>query len=314
MIAIIIVCMDLIWMFLWGSMLFGYIIIATEDNSTRVYGWIIFLMLISLYWGCSVNSNVGHTTYCGIAAVWYFSNDENLRPSWPSFGRAMTTQFGSIAMGSIIVALLEAIRSIISALNNDKCGCIKCCVLCCIRCIEWMIQYFNKYAYCHCAIYGTSFIQSASATWKLFADRGIMALINDDLTGSVLFCGSLLSAIVTAAIGYGIAWIFYNEDPDPEISNGIPVGLAVYGGVVGLILCICVLTVVKSGIVSLFVCFAEDPASLRRNHPEEFDTLVKAHPNFDNMAESVPNYDYDGGNVSVPIKTTDNPSMDLVQV
>ena len=61
-VAITIVCMDLIWMFLWGSMLFGYIIIATEDNNTRVYGWVIFLMLISLYWGCSVNSNVGHTT------------------------------------------------------------------------------------------------------------------------------------------------------------------------------------------------------------------------------------------------------------
>ena len=241
-VAIFIVIMDIIWMFLWGSMLFGYIIIATEDNNNRVYGWVIFLMLISLYWGCSVNSNVGHTTYCGVAAVWYFSNDPDMSPSWPSFGRAMSSQFGSICMGSIIVALLEATRAVISSLNNDKCSCISCLVLCCIRCIEWAIAYFNKYAYCHCAIYGTSFVQSASATWKLFADRGIMALINDDLTGSVLFCGALLSAIITAAIGYGIGWIFYNQDPDKEISEGIPVGLAVYGGVVGLILCICVLT------------------------------------------------------------------------
>ena len=56
-------------MLLWGALVFGYIIVATEDNNTRVYGWVIFLMLISLYWGCSVNSNVGHTTYCGVAAV-----------------------------------------------------------------------------------------------------------------------------------------------------------------------------------------------------------------------------------------------------
>ena len=139
-----------------------------------------------------------------------------------------------------------------------------------------------------------------------------MALINDDLTGSVLFCGSLLAAIITSAIGYGIGWIFYNEDEDIEISQGIPIGLAVFGGFVGLILCICVLTVVKSGIVSIFVCFAEDPAMMKKNHSVEFDTLVKAHPNFDNMAQSVPNYDYD----SVPIKTTNNSSagIDLVQV
>ena len=253
--------------------------------------------------------------------VWFnFYSEKCISSNYCLINIALSSlfRFGSIALGSIMVAILEATRAVISSLNNDKCGCIQCCVLCCIRCIEWAINYFNKYAYCHCAVYGTNFMQSASATWKLFHDRGIMALINDDLTGSVLFCGSLLAAIITAAVGYGIGWIFYNEDPDKEISEGIPVGLAVYGGVVGLILCICVLTVVKSGIVSLFVCFAEDPASMKKNHPVEFDTLVQAHPNFDNMTESVANYDYDydDGNVSAPIRTTNNTSagIDLVQV
>ena len=90
-------------------MCFGYIIIATEDDSTRVYGWIIFLMVISLYWGCCVNENIGHTTYCGVAAVWYFSTDNSFSPSWKSFGRAMSSQFGSIALGSILVGMLYKI-------------------------------------------------------------------------------------------------------------------------------------------------------------------------------------------------------------
>merc|ERR1711971_1497661 len=138
-------------------------------------------------------------------------------------------------LGSIMVAILEATKSMVKALLNDKCSCIGCCVLCCIRCLEWAISYFNKYAYAHCAIYGTSFMSSASATWQLFASRGIMALINDDLTGSVLMCGSLISAVVTAAIGYGIGEAFYGDDPDKDIAVGVPSALAVYGGVVGLI-------------------------------------------------------------------------------
>ena len=57
--------------------------VATEDNDTRVYGWVLFLMLISLYWGCEVNSNIGHTSFCGVAAVWYFSKNSDLSPSFP---------------------------------------------------------------------------------------------------------------------------------------------------------------------------------------------------------------------------------------
>ena len=158
-------------------------------------------------------------------------------------------------------------------------------------------------------------MKSAATTWRLFNDRGIMALINDDLTGSVLFCGALLSAIITAAIGYGIGWIFYNEDSDENIKYGLPAALAVYGGVVGLILCICTLTVVKSGIVSIFVCFAEEPAAMKNNHPQEFDKFVNAHPDLQNMAQSVPEYededDYGAGNVSAPIKNTNNTSLNV---
>merc|ERR1712157_693594 len=97
-------------------------------------------------------------------------------------------------------------------------------------------------------------------------------------------------------------------------------GLAVYGGVVGLILCICTLTVVKSGIVTIFVCFFEDPATMRKNHAEEFETLVNAHPDFDRISESIPMDDYeyddydddDGVNESGPMNV--NNTSDYVKV
>merc|ERR1712087_812402 len=125
-----------------------------------------------------------------------------------------------------------------------------------------------------------------------------MALINDDLTGSVLMFGSLISAVATAAIGYGIGAAFYGDYPDKDIRVTILSTLTVYGALAGLILCLCTLRVVESAIVSIFVCFAEAPAALHRNHIEEYETLVEAHSKFKTISEEVSEYSDGGGNAS----------------
>lgn len=39
------------------------------------------------------------------------------------------------------------------------------------------------------AIYGQAFVPTARRTWTLVKDRGIDAMINDNLIGNVLFMG-----------------------------------------------------------------------------------------------------------------------------
>ncbi|RUS12905.1 plasma-membrane choline transporter-domain-containing protein, partial [Endogone sp. FLAS-F59071] len=43
-------------------------------------------------------------------------------------------------------------------------------------------EYFNYYAYTQVAIYGKDFCTAAKDTWTLIKDRGIEAIINDNLT------------------------------------------------------------------------------------------------------------------------------------
>merc|ERR1712025_308642 len=114
--------------------------------------------------------------------------------------------FGSVCLGSLIVAFLQAVRAI-------------------LRCIERLIRYFNKYAFAQCAIYGTSFVTSAKATWNLFMTRGLTAIINDDLTGIALVCGSMIGAVVSAIAGYVIGYAFYGNDDDEDVSTLLPVAL-----------------------------------------------------------------------------------------
>ena len=265
----------MIWIFIWASCSSAYLLVESQPSSA-----IVFLLLVSLYWGFQVNQNISHTTTCGVAATWYFSSEINYNPTPRAFKRTMTTSFGSVCLGSLLVAILEALRAMIKNAQNGKNEMLKCIALCLLNCIERMVRYFNKYAYAQCAIYGTSFITSAKRTLDLFSSRGILALINDDLTGLAIFAGALIGGVVTAAIGYGVGFVFYHNDNDDDVRIGVPIGLAVYGFFIGLVLCQTVLYVVHSAIVCLFVCYCEDPATLQRNRPEEYNRICNAKPEF----------------------------------
>merc|ERR1712157_266579 len=67
---------------------------------------------------------------------------------------------------------------------------------------------------------------------------------------------------------------------DETVRVGVPIALAVYGFLIGLLLCYTVLYVVHSSIVCLFVCYSEDPAVLQQNRPEEYNRIVGAKPSF----------------------------------
>lgn len=139
-------------------------------------------------------------------------------------------------------------------------------------------------------------------------------MINDDLTGSVLVLGALIAGIGTGAVGYGIGYGFYHDDPDKDVADNLPLGLSGFGLVVGLILCLCTMTVVSSAIITLFVCFAEDPAVLKKTHHEEFEMLVEAHPKFADIGGNVSDYSDYGGNESSPMKSKGKPDDEAVAV
>ncbi len=142
---------------------------------------IVFLLLISFYWNLEVFKNICHTTCCGVAATWFFSQYPH-EPTTKSLSRSLTTSLGSIAFGSLIVAFISALRQLLIHIKNKSKHNLVICILdCLLTCLQRMIQYFNMYAFCHVAIYGTSYIQSAKQTWSLLRSKGIDALINDDL-------------------------------------------------------------------------------------------------------------------------------------
>lgn len=148
-----------------------------------------FFLLLSFYWGLQVFKNVGHVTVAGtVATFWY--NAESAGATGSSLKRATTTSFGSICFGSLLVAILQALRSLAESQREEGSflGCICECIL---GCLQAIMEYFNRWAFVYVGIYGYKFTQAGKAVFDLFNQRGFDAIINDDLIGNVLSFAAL---------------------------------------------------------------------------------------------------------------------------
>ncbi len=244
-------------------------------TGSTISGGLYFVMLVSLYWGSTVISNVMHCVTAGTVAEWWFKATPAESPVWDSFGRAMTWSFGSICFGSLLVAILKAIRQMLrEARNNKNAGLFICLIDCILGCIESLLEYFNRYAYCFVAIYGYDFLKAGKAVFSLFKRLGWTTIINDDLIENALTFGSLGVGIFTALPVYFYTLVDDSVDSTTQF-------LLVFGCfIVGIVMSSITLNVVSSAVATVFVCFAENPAAIFQTHPSDGNTLGSAWKQF----------------------------------
>jgi hypothetical protein len=123
-----------------------------------------------------------------------------------------------------------------------------CCISCILSIIQDLLEYFNKYAFAQVAIYGKDYCTAAKDTWELAKARGIDALINDNLIGSVLAMGGLLIGIITGAAP--LLYVALSSDfGNRNAATYFLVGLA--GLFIGIVEFSVLSNVIDSGVVSL---------------------------------------------------------------
>ncbi|KAF1939643.1 DUF580-domain-containing protein [Clathrospora elynae] len=251
-------------------------------GSGKVIGLLVFVTF-AMYWISEWLKNTIHTTISGVYGSWYFN--PNAMPKGATrgaFKRSVTYSFGSICLGSLIVAIISFLRQICSAAqrnasaNGNMVGAILFCVLgCLISILNWAVEFLNRYAFSYIALYGKSYIAAAKETWKMIKDRGIDALVNECLIGPVLSMGATFIAYACALLAY-LYLIFtspaYNSD-----GAYTPIVVA-FAFVIGLQICNIFTTPLSSGIDTLFVAMAWDPEVLMREHPDLYHRMIAVYP------------------------------------
>ena len=131
------------------------------------------------YWSASTRSllnQLPHNLQGQYVNRWLVNPEHEKFPKGATRGalkRALTYSFGSISLGSLLVAIIQFLRQICSAAQRSSSadgnlvGTILFCILgCLIGILEWAVEFLNRYAFSYIALYGKSYIAAAKDTWK----------------------------------------------------------------------------------------------------------------------------------------------------
>jgi len=280
------------------------------------------LYMLFLYWGVLFISYAVHAICAGIMGTWYFATSRK-QTTTDAVKRAFTTSFGSISFASFIVAVIRVMEQLArmaqqKAAEDRNVGLmiLACCVRCLLEMIGDILQYLNGLAIVRVAVYGESYWTAAKRTMNMIKYRGFEVVINDDLSGMVVWLGCCICFALTVPclIGYyslmgmdfsagangrqvdSVEPIYY---PNPEYiepnANQGPIFLMFALALCALLIPVQILTTISSFVQSLYVLWADDPQALDDTHPEESKMLkdaVYSHANYQMK--------YDDKNILIP--------------
>ncbi|RHY09330.1 hypothetical protein DYB36_001863 [Aphanomyces astaci] len=250
------------------------------------YGPIVGLsvpMLAVFFWGAMVVKNIVAVTVAGTVAAWKVNVSTPLI-TLGAWGRAMTLSLGSICFGSLVVAILEAIQTVLNSISmvaarsgNCVAACIVGCLACCLGCIKNMVETFNRYAYAYVGIHGISFLKAGRQVSQLFHSKGWTGVVNDDLTQKVFWLGNLVVGGLTSFVAVTVvADQVENQSfqfpgvKRPEYMVGVVAFL------IGYIVNNLFMSVMGGAVTTIFVLWAEDPLGWSLTQPKHYAALHNA--------------------------------------
>ncbi|KAL2130250.1 hypothetical protein VTI74DRAFT_6708 [Chaetomium olivicolor] len=248
----------------------------------KVVGLIVFITFAA-YWISEWLKNTIHTTISGVYGSWYFnSRNYPTKVTRGALRRSLTYSFGSISLGSLVVAIINFLRQLASvaqqqaASEGDILGTILYCIVgCLIGILDWAVQFLNRYAFSHIALYGKAYIPAAKDTWRMIKDRGIDALVNECLIGPVLGMGATFVGYACALLSY-VYMVFTH--PAYNAGGGFTPVVVAFAFLIGLQICNVFTTPISSGIDTIFVAAAWDPEVMIRDHPDLYHRMVQVYP------------------------------------
>lgn len=239
----------------------------------------------------SLTQNTVQVTVSGVIGTWCFAKEEASAFCSPavnnSLYRSVTYSFGSICMGSLLQAIITALRVLVQNLreqarnDNDSAaivGILLCILECIVNLLEDIIEYFNQWAYVFVGIYGYGYLESGQKVVELFKARGLTTMITNDLVGWVLGFTDLTVGLLSGLVALLIQTMT-PADPDHGslLFGDLPApGYWAYGlGLItGMVVCSVMTNVIRGAVNTIIVCFADAPAKLEENHPEETSKMT----------------------------------------
>jgi len=252
---------------------------------------VIYFLIFVFYWVTAFLVAVYEFVIGGAIARWYFTRDirhqndqlNTWSPTLSSFKLAFTKSFGSLAFGSLILAIIKTVNYMIRQIERKAklspnrffvfaLACLKC--LC--KCFETLVGYIDKYAYIYMAIYGENFCTSAKESFNLISRNAISIVIIDIITDFVLWVGQILGVVLCTLIMVIIEE--HSNNPHPTWMT------ILYTIIISFIIFHIYSKIIGTGVDSVFVCYLED---LERNNDSDLYASPEFHADLQSAVQKV---------------------------
>ncbi|XP_061099496.1 choline transporter-like protein 5-A isoform X2 [Conger conger] len=204
---------------------------AFYGGESLYHRYIFILQLCNLLvflWLVNFTIALGQCTLAGAFASYYWAlkkpADIPPCPLFSSFGRAIRYHTGSMAFGSLILAIVQLIRIVLEYLDHKLKGAqnvfarfLLCCLKCCFWCLEHFIRFMNRNAYIMIALHGKNFCTSAREAFFLLMRNVVRVAVLDKVTDFLLFLGKVL---IAASVGV-LAFFFFTRKI-PLVQQEVP--------------------------------------------------------------------------------------------
>uniref|UniRef100_A0A8C6YDX3 Choline transporter-like protein n=1 Tax=Naja naja TaxID=35670 RepID=A0A8C6YDX3_NAJNA len=254
----------------------AHCLFAFYGGETAYHQYLIVFQIFNtfmFFWLANFVIALGQVTLAGAFASYYWAfkkpDDMPAFPLFSSFGRALRYHTGSLAFGSLILAIIQVIRVILEYLDhklkasdNMFAKFLLTCFKCCFWCLEKFIKFLNRNAYIMIAIYGTNFCTSARNAFSLLMRNIIRVAVLDKVTDFLFFLGKIL---IVGSVGI-LAFFFFTQrikliqDTAPTLNYyWVPILTVMVGS---YLIAHGFFSVYAMCVDTLFLCFLED---LERN-------------------------------------------------
>jgi len=183
---------------------------VVEYNNNIRYAFLY--LLFCWFWASQLIIAFGQLVSALSVSCWYFTRDKktegNATVVW-SFKTAFFKHFGTVAYGSLVIAIIKTIRAVISYLQkkakksgNKLLQYFLCLLQCCMWCVEKCMKFLNKNAYIQTAIYGYSFCKACRSAFFLIARNILRIIAVSYVSDFVLLLGKVFVPLCTLFVTY----------------------------------------------------------------------------------------------------------------
>jgi choline transporter-like protein 2/4/5 len=165
---------------------------VTMQRFVRNDQWLYasFFHFFHLLWQIQFLIYLGYLVFAGATCDWYFTknkdanghkirgNDPDDLTKWPvlsSFWRTVKYHLGTVALCSLIIAIVQFTRAVIKYIEETTQGqppnkvqkMVFACIQCCLKCLECCLDKLNRNALIWTAIWGDGFCTAACSAFGL---------------------------------------------------------------------------------------------------------------------------------------------------